>query len=377
MSWGFTLDFGPIGGFGGPKSITQLEQEAAEVMAMGGGFQAYWTQNRDGSLKPWYFSLMGELGKFCKARQPFCKGAETVPQIGLWYSTYSKRKQTDQIYGWGVPNVEANLSLLLDGQNSVEILMDHQLKKKMDLYPLIIIPEWTGLDADLKRQTLDYVQKGGNLMVIGASAVKEFEPQLGVTFEGFIDNGVVTMGFDNQISTVKSYAQLVKPNYGTQVIGWLYKTDDFRYPMGNPFATVVSYGKGKIAGCYVNLANPYYTYQARGYLKIVNAVIGELFPKPIATVTGSDFVHTTVSRKDGKMFVHMINASGTHFNSKVYEYDHIPSTGDLTLVLNTEKPIQKVVLQPEGKILKYNIKDGKTSVTVPSVAIHSIVQVEF
>lgn len=129
MSWGFTLDGGPMGGFRGPKSLIQLEQEAAEIMALGGGFQACWSQNRDGSLKPWYFELMGELGKFCRERQPFCKGATTFPQIGLWYSTYSKRTQTDLIYGWNVPNVEGNLSMLLDGQNCVDILLDHQLKK--------------------------------------------------------------------------------------------------------------------------------------------------------------------------------------------------------------------------------------------------------
>jgi hypothetical protein len=115
MAWGFTYDFGDAGHFAGPKSITQLEQEAAEVMAMGGGFQAYFTQNRDGSIKPWYFGPMGELSEFCHERQPFCKGAEAIPQIGLWYSTFSKRKQTAQVYGWNVRNVEGNLSMLLDG----------------------------------------------------------------------------------------------------------------------------------------------------------------------------------------------------------------------------------------------------------------------
>ena len=377
MSWGFTFDFGPNGSFAGPKSITQLEQEAAEVMAMGGGFQAYFTQNRDGSVKPWYFKLMGELSSFCHARQPFCKGAETIPQIGLWYSTYSKRKQTDQIYGWNVANLEGNLSLLLDGQNSVEILMDHQLKKKMDQYSVIVIPEWTGLDSDLKKQALEYVQKGGNLLVIGASAVKEFEPQLGVTFEGNPENQVCTMGLNNEMSAVKTSVQHVKPNAGTQIIGELYKVDDLRFPTGYPVATVASYGKGKIAGCYLDLANSYYTYQARGYLKIVNAVINNLFPQPIVRVIGSDYVHAAVSQKDGKYFIHLINTAGNHFNQKVYQYDHIPSTGDLTLELNTGKPIKKVDLQPEGRTLKFNINEGKATITVPSVDVHSIVQLEF
>ncbi|HEY5500337.1 MAG TPA: hypothetical protein VIK20_08150 [Bacteroidales bacterium] len=377
MAWGFTLDFGPAGGFGGPKSIVQLEKEAAEVMAMGGGFQAYFTQNRDGSIKPWYFNEMGELGDFCRQRQPFCKGAETIPQIGLWYSTYSKRKQTDQVYGWNVPNVEGNLSLLLDGQNSVEILMDHQLKKKLDQYPVIIIPEWTGLDSNLKQKVLDYVQSGGNLLVIGASAVKEFEPQLGVTFKGTPETKVCTLGFDKQISSVKTVVQYVNPDAGTQVMGELYSSDDFRFPMGNPVATIALYGKGKIAGCYLDLANAYYTYQARGYLRIVNAVIDNLFPNPIVRVTGSDYVHTTVSKKDGKWFVHLINTAGNHFNQKVYEYDHIPSTGELTVELKTVQPIKKIVLQPEGMTLNYKKGEGMVYVTIPSVSVHSIIQLEF
>ncbi|MEP7106987.1 MAG: hypothetical protein ABI760_03380 [Ferruginibacter sp.] len=377
MSWGFTLDFGTAGGFEGPKSIIQLEQEAAEVMAMGGGFQAYFTQNGDGSIKPWYFNLMGELGNFCRARQQFCKGAETIPQIGLWYSTYSKRKQTDQVYGWNVKNVEGNLSMLLDGQNSVEILMDHQLKKKIEQYPVIIIPEWTGLDSNLKKQALEYVQNGGNLLVIGAGSVKEFEPMLGVSFEDTPVSRVCNMGMNNQLSAVRSVVQYVKPGKGTQIVGELYDVDDFRFPTGYPVATLASYGKGKIAGFYLDIANAYYTYQARGYLKIMNEVINKLLPNPIVRVTGSDYVHTTVSRKGGNWYVHLINVSGNHFNQKVYEYDHIPATGALGLELSTPKPVKKVILQPGGKVLKYSLKNGKTYLTVPSVAVHSIVQLEF
>jgi hypothetical protein len=377
MSWGFTYDFGPNGGFGGPKSIIQLEQEAAEVMAMGGGFQAYFTQNRDGSIKPWYFKMMGELGKFCHERQAFCKGTESIPQIGLWYSTYSKRTQSNQVYGWNVPNVEGNLSILLDGQNSVEILMDHQLKKKLDQYPLIVIPEWTGLETGLKQQVLEYVKNGGKLFVVGANAVKEFEPQLEVTFSGKPETEVCTFGLDNQMATAKTRIQYVKAEVGTQVIGELYKSDDFRFSKGNPVATVVSYGKGKIAACYMDLAGAYYTYQSKAFSKLVNKVISQILPNPIVKVIGSDYVHTTVSQKDGKVFINLINTAGSHFNQKVYEYDRIPATGDLSLELSYPTTIKKITLQPEGKILSYSQKDGKFYVLVPSVEVHSIIQLEF
>ena len=377
MAWGFTYDFSPDGRLVGPKSLVQLKQEAAEVMAMGGGFQAYFTQNRDGSIKPWYFNMMGQLGEFCRARQPFCKGAETIPQIGLWYSTFSKRNQTNQVYGWNVPNVEGNLSALLDGQNNVEILMDHQLKKKLNQYPLIVIPEWAGLKPDLKQQVLDYVNNGGNLLVIGARAVKEFEPQLGVTFSGTPESAAYTIGFDNQMMAAKTEIQYVKANAGTQVIGELYLSDDFRFPIGHPAATVTSYGKGKLAGFYIDLSSAYYNYQAKGFSTLLNKVLKELLPDPLVKVTGSDYVHTAVTQKEGKTFIHLINTAGSHFNRKVYEYDKIPATGDLSLEINVSKSVRKVTLQPEGRALKFKSTDGKVSISVPSVTVHSIVQLEF
>jgi hypothetical protein len=267
--------------------------------------------------------------------------------------------------------------MLLDGQNSIEILMDHQLKKKLDEYPLIIIPEWTGLEPGLKQQVLEYVIKGGKLFVIGANAVKEFEPQLGVTFSGKPETSVCTIGFDNQMVAAKTTVQQVKADAGTQLIAEFYHGDDFRFPTGNPAATIATYGKGKIAACYLDLAGPYYTYQAKGFSKLVSKVIGQLLPEPIVKVKGSDYIHTSVSQKDGKMFIHLINTSGSHFNQKVYEYDQIPATGDLSVEISTPKTIKNVVLQPEGKMLKFNSKNGKIIVSVPSIAIHSIIQLEF
>jgi hypothetical protein len=375
MSWGFTYDF--VVGMGGPKSLIQLEQEAAEINAMGGGYQCYWTQNDDGSIKPWYFPLMGELGKFCRESQPFSKGAEAVPQIALWYSTYSERNMTSQIYGWNIRHLEGDLSLLLDGQNNVEILMDHQIMNKMDRYPMIVIPEWTNLDTKLKKQVLVYVEKGGNLLVIGAAAVREFEPQLGVTFVDSVEKKNFYLGFKNRLTMIEAPFQSVNPKEGTQIIGGVYKTDDFRFPAGYPVATIASLGKGKIAGVYMDMGEAYYSYQASGYSKIMNEVIRNMFLNPLVQVKGSDYIHSAINRKDGKWYIHIINTAGSHFNSKVYEYDNIPATGDLQIEICQDKPVKKVLLQPEGKQLDFVREKGKYIVTVPSVKVRSIIEVEF
>jgi hypothetical protein len=373
MSWGFAFDFSTDGGLKGPKSLVQLEQEAAAVISMGGGYQCYFTQNNDGSIKPWYFSRMAALGEFCRARQAFCKGATSVPQIGLWYSTYSKGNETNQVYGWNVPNVEANLSMLLDGQQSVEILLDHQLKNRISNYPVIVIPEFAGLDTGLKKLVLDYVQQGGHLLVIGAEAVKEFQPQLGIDLLGDTVTGSTYFNFDGEMAAAKTTIQPVHANKNTEAIGDFCSTDDPAFSTGYPIATISNFGKGKIVGVYANLSNVYYKYQSRFYVQLMQTLLTRLMPEPIVKITGSQYVQTAVTRKGGHVYIHLINTAGAHFNQKVYAYDQIPATGELLLQVNTKTAWHAAMLQPEGKALKYSVKNGQTFIRVPSIAVHSIV----
>ncbi|MBM3892685.1 MAG: hypothetical protein FJ388_26500, partial [Verrucomicrobia bacterium] len=69
------------------KTAVQLQREAAVVLAMGGGFQAYFKQKRDGSIYDEQMPVMAEVAKFCRARQAICHHAQAVPQVGLLLST--------------------------------------------------------------------------------------------------------------------------------------------------------------------------------------------------------------------------------------------------------------------------------------------------
>ena len=62
MAWGFQN--GSMGQH--HKPAVQLMQEAAVVLALGGGFQAYFTQKRDGSVRLWQMNVMAEVAEFCR-----------------------------------------------------------------------------------------------------------------------------------------------------------------------------------------------------------------------------------------------------------------------------------------------------------------------
>ena len=214
MAWSFIpLDF--MGGIQSPKSLVQIEQEAAEVMAMGGGFQVYFQQNRDASFRTIDTDAMVKLAEFCRQRQPFCQHGKIIPQIGVWYSLEGWKWENNGVYGWS-SNMEGITNLLLDNQYSVEILMDHQMKALMEKYPLIVVPEWDHFDSKLKEQLLQYVAGGGNVLIIGAKAAKAFERQLDVSFVGKDSAMEFNMGGETAggIAGIKTRWQKVIPKPG-------------------------------------------------------------------------------------------------------------------------------------------------------------------
>lgn len=76
------------------------------------------------------------------------------------------------------------MTALLDGQHPAEVLMEHHLKGRMQDYPLLIVPEWAHLEPAFRDELLAYVAAGGNLVVVGADAVRPFEKALGVAWQG-------------------------------------------------------------------------------------------------------------------------------------------------------------------------------------------------
>ena len=371
MAWSFAYNFNtgvPI-----TKSAAQLKQLAATVMSMGGGYQVYFQQNRDASPQPWQFGLMKEVAGFCRERQPFCQNAKPVPQIALLYSSENYKKFTRGIYSNSSANepLRGMLNLLLNGQNAVEILMEHHLKGRMQEYPLIVIPECRYLAGDFKTELLAYVENGGNLLVVGAGATALFTDALNVEFSDTAAVSTQFLAYKNEMAGINTLFQPVKLKEGATVCGFRYPVSDLRFP-SSPAASVTSYGKGKIAGVYLDVSRKYNETANPVYRNFVNSIVRELFPAPVAEVKGSANVAVTVNRLGEKLAVNLINTSGDHSNEKVARYDEIPTVGPLSVIIRTEKAPRKLLLQPENLALDFTFSNGVVETTVDRLAIHSI-----
>jgi alpha-L-fucosidase-like protein len=177
MSWSFSRKTRK------QKPAVQLMQEAALVLALGGGYQAYFKQDRDGAVRDMAeMDVMAEVAKFCRARQAYCHRSVAVPQIALLYSTAGHYRESPRLFHWagsnGVSVLRKALTQILQNQYGVQILSEHHLNGKMTDWPVIIVPGWKHLEPDFRDELAAYTNSGGKLLLIGSGPARLFEAEL-------------------------------------------------------------------------------------------------------------------------------------------------------------------------------------------------------
>ena len=353
------------------KTAIQLQREAAVVVALGGGFQAYFKQKRDGSIYDEQMPVMAEVAKFCRERQALCHHAQPVPQIALLLSTAGHYHKIDGLFNRDQGNVHGVLRALLEGQQSVEVVGEHQLTGRLKDYPLIIVPEWDYLEPKFKLDLTAYVKSGGKLLLMGPKTAGLFQTELGITLAGEPKpNNSLYLAQAGALVTTKGEVQLVKLGPGAAPFGKLHQTNSLS-SASQPAASITKYGLGQIAATYFTLGRAYSGTPTDEVRSFLNTLVRELFPEPMVEVKGSSAVDVCVARNHGQLLVNLVNAGGPHRTQSIIE--SISPIGPLTVTIRQTTKPAKVTLQPSGQSLPYEYKAGQVQLTVPQVAIHEVV----
>ncbi len=353
------------------KSASQLSREAAIVVALGGGFQAYFKQKRDGSVDIEQMQTMGEVAKFCRARQRLCHRSEPVPQIALLLSTEGHYRKINGLFNRDLARINGVLQALLESRHHVEVVGEHQVGWRLSEYPLVVVPEWEHLDPMFRDYLVHYTRAGGNLMLTGPRCAALFKQELGVEFEGETSEKVLMLSCKGMSAKVKSPAQKIKGCPGVELTGSLQTTDGISI---GPAASIARLGRGCIAAVYADIGQVYSSDRSPAIRELVSDLADRLFQKPMVKVRGSGDVDVCLMRKDGRLLVNLINTSGPHQTAPVQE--QIDPVGPLTVTIRLECKPRRITLEPEGKRLKYKYRDGEVSLDVPKVEIHSVIVVE-
>lgn len=322
MAWGFA-DVDKVRHY---KPSAQLMRETAVTLSQGGGFQAYYTQNRDGSLNVDNLKPMADVAVFARARQPYCHHSVSVPQVAVLVSTYDYQHRNDALFPNTTGGAAGILECLLEAQYSVDLVGEATLQPDMSRFPLIVVPECVTLSEVFRDDLLEYVKAGGSLLVIGKAMSDFFSKASGVGLKG---------------------SDWFSAGLGSGRIGFI------------PEEIAGDYEAGK---------------GSDGIRARVNILVNELFPEPMIEVVSSPYVDVSLRTLNGKLQVHLVNTSGDHKNTPILEsFDPVK---DIEVSLRLPEKPSRIVCQPEGKDLKFKYKNGKATFKLPSLEIYDIIEVE-
>jgi hypothetical protein len=316
MPWSFTIHGQKRDG-SNQKAAEQLEREAAEVLAQGGGFESYYGQRRDGSVPTNHLPVLAEVARFCRVRQPFCQGGTPVPQIALLYSTASHYREINGLFNRDLSRLSGTLQALLESQQIVDVVGEHVLAKQMAEYPLIVVGECDYLEPAFKQQLVSYVGNGGSLLLIGPDAAALFASELGVVLEAgpkepryLVWSGTLTpTSGPTRTAKLESKAQ----PFGQMQIGGQPITNSASLAT-QPAASITALGKGRIAATYFSFSRGYLNQRSPSMRAFLNDLTHQLFPKPMVEIKGPADVDVSVNRLRGKLAIHLINTSGPHWD---------------------------------------------------------------
>lgn len=375
MAWGFGWIFGP--GIFGEKTAVQLKQEAALAISLGGGFQIYTQQQRDGFVAPARLPVLAEVARFCRERESLCHRAESVEDVAVLASHEDWRQRSGTPFpgAWpGLHDIEGVLRLCLDARRHTGVLMDHQLADRLDAQRVVVLPDCHFLAPSVRERLLVWLRSGGKLLALGPNALTALAiPDLPITTVGGIVEGDRQMR-DPKLAGGAEFGvqngswQTWKVASGARVLNHLHASMD-RDSAHTPGAVSCRVGRGRLVAVACAMGTTYKERTSSVNRELVASWLRHLDPQPLVEVRGPGRLEVAVMRKDGELRVHLTNLEGPHDAFHTMAWDHIPPIGPLEVRLRV--PTRKTIRwEPLGQNLTARKTDDGVLVQIPGIGIH-------
>jgi len=382
MAWGFTKA-GDLHDGGSPwimKSATQLAQEVSEVVALGGAVMIYDTPQRTGYLTDWHQDTLGEVARFCRARQPFCFKSESRSQVAVLHPHTDYYAKVEGTYVQGDINhpIEGALHCLLEQQRSTDVLTEDALVRHIDRYRLIVIAERSTV-SDETRAVLDkFVRDGGHLVISGVTAAADFPEWTGATPAGEPVEGWSYLPVAQRAVGVSGPWQPVTAGDGAESWTHLMKQQEVAKDTTDQAVVVhCPIGTGSVTSIHGNVFREYYNGHPPLLRDFVRGLIDRLAIDWEVAVDGPPALEVVTRTQGGRLAINLINrGAGETLSPRRVQFDELDPIERVPIMVRQEHRPQSVSLEPSADPVQWTWHEGVLSIMVPSVRIHDIITVQ-
>lgn len=383
MAWGISYPVHHV------KGAVQLMQEAAVVIALGGGFQIYNIQSAQNTVADeWAVGIWKEVSEFVRSRREFCHNASPVPDVGVLYSPkayFACMEEAlycrDNVYNKQFGGVM--LSLCDAGRNVSAVHAERVSELDLSAYKAIAVTDFDELEDDAENALLRYAANGGQLLVIGKKACKYFAGRVGLQARDGVGEEVVSVRAGNCASELRCpYAVLSGGNTVSEmnvfnVQGSLQS--DNPPPTITPGENIPScvcapYGKGSTVFVPLSYGQSYLDERTYELSAFVNGFMAQVRAGEVS-VNRAGQLDVVVTRKGNSKYIHLINLLGEHRSGKVKTFNSVPAVNDVRITVLVDKPFKEVLLQPQNTPVGYVRRGAEIEIVLDKVELYTIIEI--
>ena len=392
MSWNFRNNLGGKNNYV-PKHPNQIMQEAASVIAVGGAYQDYIPQYRDGSPNMIETKNLEGVSEFVRNRKDFCFRGKIIHQAALLLSTYDRYRESTHLFSrTGFERVMGACALLCDIGQSLEIVCEHTLEKYINEYKMMVIPElYEGLSKDTIKLLYNYAKNGGKLVLIGKNTCKIFAETENAPFTVADISEFIEDKEKETLNGHGSFSKKYKPylfNIDNTEYGALFSpcqinaqgsieayVTERNTTFKAPLSVTTDFGKGTITLIGFDMGSQYLKGTQYMHRKLMKQIASKLYEPIVRIENVCGRLEIVALNKDNKLMVQLVNSNGSHANNDTATDDLIPPVLDIKLSILLDKEPKKFILQPQGKELSFEYKNSRAYVDIDRLDIHSVIEV--
>jgi len=383
------------GDFHSFKNRAALEFECFTMLALNARCSVGDQLHPFGKLCPVTYDLIGSVYESVEAKEPWCRGAQAVPDVGL----LTPEEFAPGGSAWNMPPAAFGAVRMLQELRCQFDVMDSQAD--FARYRLLVLPDEIPVSETLAAKLTAFVDGGGaliashrsgldpegkafNLACLGVERVGDapFSPDFIVPRETFAG------GLPRTEMVMYGKGLEVRPLRGSEVVADVkapFFNRDYRHWCSHqhtPSSGRTAYPGAVGNGQTVYFAHPVFAqYQAnapRWCKQLVKNALDRLLPDPVLRVDGPSTLLATLNEQEAenRRIVHLLHyipeRRGTAFD--VCE-DVIPLR-DVTVSVQAPRPVKRVVCVPQGRELERRVAEGRVAFTVPEVNGHCMIAVE-
>lgn len=370
----------------------------AATVGNGASFYIIDRQLPDGQLEDRAYDMMKTVFGYFQERRPWLEGTSSVPEMAVLYSWSSVMGPNLEFYPDGKTRTERTLPfsgvtrLMIEHGRHFTAMTEERLCEVAGEYRVIIVPEQEYLAATTKQRLRSFVESGGKLIITHSAWNAPADPDMlamaGVCFDGKRELNYGYVDLQQPLLLREQFAK-VTPLPATQTLhryvppmcgGQGSKKFGHGYApptaaSNEPVVTSRRLGKGEV----IYIAHPffkaYHDHQNPTQARMLLALLDRVLPDPVATIATPAQVELCTMRKGDDLIVHLVNHSGRerlgNYWYPVTEY--IPEIRDIALTIRGS--VQQAKLAPSGESLTITHKNGRATMTVPSLHVMQTVHI--